>query len=204
MMHQSTFQGSTVMYSYNSNSEPSWVSYQQLRRLQVLAMGYNRKPHKRWTGWVLEDDAEYLVMYRPPQATVLIHDQDTWSSAVPAICVFWPTRSFELIYLLDAEAHLQGYHVNLITRLVRRPGYLEYVDLNLGLVVGPDLGYTVDSEERAASYPDEVQAQAHAAFQEAIAMIESRDPLFAPPTRWLEALDNSERNTLDEIAAMLK
>ncbi|HMA33772.1 MAG TPA: DUF402 domain-containing protein, partial [Chloroflexia bacterium] len=153
---------------------------------------------------ILEDSPSLVVTYRPPQATVLIRDHDPWIAQAPAVCLFWPGRYYNLSYLLDTNSELQGYYVDVTTPPVRRAGYLEYVDLNLGLIVGPDLEYAVDSEEITASYPDDLRGQAREALQAVIAMVEAHDPLFGPPRHWLEALDSSDRNTLDEIAAMLR
>jgi hypothetical protein len=175
-----------------------------LRRVQVLALNYARKPHKRWSGWVLEDTPDRIVTYRPPQAPVLMGDRDSWATQAPAVCVFWSTRHYTLSYLLDAEQQVHGYYVNVTTPPVRRAGYLEYVDLDLGLLVGPNLEYTVDSETGLAGYPAPVQAQARTALDGAIALVEARDPLFTPPQAWLALLDEEEGDPLSAIAAMLR
>ncbi|HUS16427.1 MAG TPA: DUF402 domain-containing protein [Chloroflexia bacterium] len=191
------------MYTPNTESR-AWLPLSGLRRIQVLALGYNRKPHKRWSGWILEDEPDRIVTYRPPQATVLVNEHDAWVAQAPAVCLFWPGRYYNLSYLLDAESQLQGYYVDVTTPPVRRPGYLEYVDLNLGLIIGPDLEYAVDSEHGAAVYPADLRGQAREALQAVISLVEARDPLLGPPRYWLDILDNSDRNTLDEVAAMLR
>lgn len=189
------------MYAHNTDS---WDAFSGPRRVQVLARGYDHKPHKRWTSWVLEETPDVIVTYRPPQATVLIHEHDAWLSQAPAVCLFWPARYYNLSYVLDAEARLHGYYMEITEPVVQRPGYLEYISLNMGLFVGPDLAYNVDGEEIAAAWPPALREQAHQARQQIIQMVETRDPLFQPPTQWLDALDIFDRNTLDQIAAMLR
>ncbi len=185
-------------------SQPAWTALAGLRRIQVLALNYARKPHRRWTGWVLEDTPERIVVYRPPQAAVLMRDTHTWLTQAPAVCLFWPARHYNLSYLLDTDSQVQGYYVDVTTTPVRRAGYLEYVGLDLGLLVGPDLAYTVDSEAVAAEYPPALQEQAHNALQSAIGLIEAHDSLFTPPHAWLAALEESDRDSLDTIATMLR
>ncbi|MDQ2806023.1 MAG: DUF402 domain-containing protein [Chloroflexota bacterium] len=187
-----------------SESQPAWTALAGLRRIQVLALNYARKPHRRWTGWVLADSPACVAVYRPPQAAVLLRDTHTWLTQAPAVCLFWPDRYYNLSYLLDAESQVQGYYVDVTTAPVRRAGYLEYVGLDLGVLVGPDLAYTVDSEDTAMAYPPALQAQAHSALQSVISLIEAHDPLFSPPQAWLAVLDDADRDSLDTIAAMLR
>ena len=192
------------MNRFNRDPAPPWSAFGAMRRIQVLALGYKDKPAQRWTSWVLEDSAARLVTYRPPQAPVFRRRQITWPNPAPAISLFWPGRCYHLSYLLDAESRLWGYYAGITSPPIRRPGYLEYTDMALGLVVGPDLTYSVDGQSAAAAYPVPLQMQTQEALQQVIALVQAHDPLFRPPERWLAALDHAESDPLAEIAAMVR
>ncbi len=192
------------MDRFNSDSAPPWSAFGAMRRIQVLALGYDHNPPQRWTSWVLEDSPERLVTYRPPQAPVFRRRQITWPNPAPAISLFWPGRRYHLSYLLDAESRLWGYYAGITSPPIRRPGYLEYVDLALGLMVDPDLTYTVDGQGDPPAYPPALQMQTQEALHQVISLVQAHDPLFRPPERWLAALENAESDPLAEIAAMVR
>ena len=192
------------MDRFTRDSAPPWSAFGAMRRIQVLALGYNDKPAQRWTSWVLEDSPERLVTYRPPQAPVVRRRQITWPNPAPAISLFWPGRCYHLSYLLDTESRLWGYYAGITSLPIRRPGYLEYVDLALGLVVGPDLSYTVDGRGDWPAYPVALQMQTQEALHQVISLVQAHDPLFRPPEQWLAALESAESDPLAEIAAMVR
>jgi hypothetical protein len=78
------------------------------------------------------------------------------------------------------------------------------MDLALGLVVGPDLAYTVDGQGDPPAYPAALQMQTQEALHQVISLVQAHDPLFRPPERWLAALENAESDPLAEIAAMVR
>jgi hypothetical protein len=192
------------MDRFNRDSAPPWSAFGAMRRIQVLALGYDHNPPQRWTSWVLEDSPERLVTYRPPQAPVVRRQPITWPNPAPAISLFWPGRGYHLSYLLDAESRLWGYYAGITSLPSRRPGYLEYVDMAVGLVVGPDLTHSVDGQGATSAYPAALQMQTQDALQQVIGLVQARDPLFRPPERWLAALEHAESDPLAEIAAMVR
>jgi hypothetical protein len=192
------------MDRFNRDSAPPWSAFGAMRRIQVRALGYDAQPAQRWTSWVLDDSPDCLVTYRPPQGPVFRPRQITWPNPAPAITLFWPARCYHLSYLLDGESQLWGYYAGITSPPIRRPGYLEYMGMALGLVVDPDLTYTVDGQGAGPAHRAALHRQTQDALQQVIGLVETRDPLFRPPERWLAALEHAESDPLAEIAAMVR
>ena len=92
---------------------------------------------------------------------------------------YWLNRWLNIFRFHEPSGELRNYYCNVNMPPTFVGGVLEYVDLDLDLLVWPDLTYSVlDREEFRSNaeiygYSDEVRSQAETALAELVAMAES-------------------------------
>ena len=104
----------------------------------------------------------------------------TISSGTISTEYYWLDRWYNVFRFSDAERKLKSFYCNINQPPAFDGHVLRYVDLDIDVLVAPDLTYKIldleDFEENAVrfSYPDDLQANAHRALSEVIELIEAR------------------------------
>jgi len=93
---------------------------------------------------------------------------------------YWLDRWYNVFRFSDAEWKLKSFYCNINQPPAFDGHVLSYVDLDIDVLVAPDLTYKIvdleDFEDNAVrfNYPDDLQANAHRALAEVIDLIEAR------------------------------
>ncbi|MGB9179045.1 MAG: DUF402 domain-containing protein [Pyrinomonadaceae bacterium] len=93
---------------------------------------------------------------------------------------YWTNRWYNIFRFIEPAGALRSYYCNVNAPPTFDGNVLSYVDLDIDILVAPDLSYTiVDEDEFEAhaalfNYPEEVKVRAHEALDELIDLIESR------------------------------
>lgn len=93
---------------------------------------------------------------------------------------YWLDRWYNVFRFSDPSGRLQNFYCNVNQPPEFDSSVLRYVDLDIDVLVAPDLTYKVldleDFEENAQryAYPDEVRTNAHRALAELLALIEAK------------------------------
>jgi protein associated with RNAse G/E len=93
---------------------------------------------------------------------------------------YWLDRWYNVFRFSDPDQKLKNFYCNINVPPRFDGGVLRYIDLDIDVLVEPDLTYKIldedDFEENAERYryPQEVQSNARAALGELIGLIESR------------------------------
>ena len=93
---------------------------------------------------------------------------------------YWLDRWYNVFRFMSPTGALQNFYCNVNIAPVLHRGVLSYIDLDMDILVAPDLSFTVlDEDEFIANsakyrYSQEVQARSHAALGELVTMIETR------------------------------
>lgn len=93
---------------------------------------------------------------------------------------YWLDHWYNVFRFSDPDGKLKSFYCNINQPPSFDGHVLSYIDLDIDVLVAPDLTYKIldveDFEENAKryDYPDEVQVNARLALTEVIALIESR------------------------------
>lgn len=93
---------------------------------------------------------------------------------------YWTNRWYNIFRFIEPTGALRSYYCNVNTPPVFDGLTLSYVDLDIDILVSPDLSYTVVDEDEfetnAAlfSYTDEIKRRAHEALDALVHLIKTR------------------------------
>ena len=147
--------------------------------ISVRVLKYDGAEHRRWAATVKHLVGSLLVL----DATFAEEIQHELIGVIPRGTVsteyYWLDRWFNVFRFATPEGRLRSYYCNINVPPVFDGETLSYIDLDIDILVQPDLSYRVldreDFESNAAKfgYPERVRENAEAALNELIGMIQS-------------------------------
>lgn len=149
----------------------------------VTSHKYDKRPHYRFPLRRLRWTANEIVAYGEYGRRVQ-HFTRGLDLAVEneSIDFYFPGQPFTVAAGFDRERVLQYYYCNVILPLeVEGEAEIRYVDMDLDLVVQPDLTWRVDDEDEFEAhsalygYPSETVAQARAALGQLIRKVQEKE-----------------------------
>ena len=146
----------------------------------VSVFKYDGSEHRRWPARVAQTIDSLLILDAIFDEKIQHDLLGTIYAGTISTEYYWLDRWYNVFRFSDADRKLKNFYCNVNT-LPRFDGrVLSYIDLDIDVLVAPDLTYNIldldDFEQNANRYPypDEVQANARAAVSEVIELIESR------------------------------
>jgi protein associated with RNAse G/E len=146
----------------------------------VSVQKYDGTEHRRWPARIAKTVGPLLILEAVFDEEIQHDLLGTIASGTISTEYYWLDRWYNVFRFSDPDQKLKNFYCNINVP----PGFdgcvLSYIDLDIDVLVAPDLSYKVldedDFEQNAKRYPYplEVQAQAHAALAELIGLIESR------------------------------
>ena len=146
----------------------------------VSVRKYDGVEHRRWPARIERIEGSLLVLDAVFEEEIEHDLLGTISSGTISTEYYWLDRWFNVFRFSDAERRLKNFYCNINQPPDFDGRVLSYVDLDIDVLVAPDLTYEIldvkDFEENAArySYPDVVQTNAHLALKELTDLIEAR------------------------------
>ncbi len=152
----------------------------QPQPITVRALKYDGVEHRRWEARMSCEEGALIVLDAEFDSDLDHHLLGQIRRGTRTVEFYWLERWYNVFrFLNDAGQTLLYYcNVNMPPTLAHRT--LSYIDLDIDILVHPDLSYEVldlDEFERNAElfgYDDETQRQARAAVDDLISMIETR------------------------------
>ena len=98
---------------------------------------------------------------------------------------YWLDRWYNIFRFHEPDGSLRNFYCNIAMPPTFENGVLDYVDLDIDVIVWPDLRYEIvdrDDFERNAlkyNYPDEIRQKTEESLEELIRMIDGREFPFA-------------------------
>ena len=141
---------------------------------------YDGAEHRRWPARIDKSEGSLLVLDAVFNEEIQHDLLGTISSGTISTEYYWLDRWYNVFRFSDADRKLKNFYCNVNQPPVFDGRVLSYVDLDIDVLVAPDLTYKIldveDFEENAKrySYPDDVQANARQALSELINLIEAR------------------------------
>ena len=146
----------------------------------VSVLKYDGLEHRRWPARIARIDGPLLVLDAVFEDEIEHDLLGTISSGTISTEYYWLDRWYNVFRFSDADCQLKNYYCNVNQPPAFDGQVLSYIDLDIDVLVAPDLTYKIldveDFEENARryAYPEEVQANARRAVAELIRLIESR------------------------------
>ncbi len=153
---------------------------ENLPRIIVRACKYDGTEHRRWEASLLHRADSLLVLDAKFETEVRHPLLGTIARGTASIEYYWLDRWYNVFRFLEPDGRLRNYYCNVNVPPVYDGSELSFVDLDMDILVAPDLSYKVLDEDEFAvnarryNYPAEVRAGAHRALAELKLMIESR------------------------------
>ena len=148
-------------------------------RIEVCSYKYDGLLHRTWPAELVRQEGSLIVLDAKFSADV-IHDLlGTIASGTHSLEYYWLDRWYNIFRFAEPSGSLRNYYCNVNVPPTFDGETLSYVDLDLDILVEPDLSYRIldveDFERNAEtySYSVEVKANAHRAVTELVSMIEN-------------------------------
>jgi protein associated with RNAse G/E len=150
------------------------------QELTVRVLKYDGAEHRRWDARMSRQEGALIVLDAEFDFDVEHHLLGQISRGTRTIEFYWLDRSYNVFQFLESDGRTRLWYCNVNSPPTFADGVLTYIDLDIDILVQPDLSYQVlDLEEFAANaarygYSEEIKRQAPAAVDELILMIETR------------------------------
>ena len=141
---------------------------------------YDGREHRRWPARVAKTDGPLLVLDAVFNEEIQHDLLGTIASGTISTEYYWLDRWYNVFRFSDPDQKLKNFYCNINVPPRFDGRTLSYIDLDIDVLVDPDLTYKIlDEDDFEANakhypYPEEVQAQAGAALAELIRLIESK------------------------------
>ena len=147
--------------------------------IEVRAYKFDGLLHRSWPAELLTRDGSLIVLDASFPEEV-IHDLlGTIASGTRSLEYYWLDRWYNVFRFAQPDGELRNYYCNVNVPPTFTDDVLSYVDLDLDILVDPDLSYRIlDAEDfekniEVYGYPADVQANARQALEELVSMIET-------------------------------
>jgi protein associated with RNAse G/E len=147
----------------------------------VRACKYDGTEHRSWPAQILRQDGSLLVLDAKFDREIQHDLLGTIASGTISTEYYWLDRWYNVFRFGEPSGELRGYYCNINVPPTFDGQVLSYIDLDVDILVEPDLSYRVadreDFELNAArfGYSNDVRLNAEKALNELIGLIESRD-----------------------------
>ena len=145
----------------------------------VQVLKYDGLEHRRWPARIARIDGPLLVLDAVFENEIEHDLLGTISSETISTEYYWLDRWYNVFRFSAPDKELKNYYCNVNQPPSFDGRMLSYIDLDIDVLVAPDLTYKIldveDFEENAKryAYPEEVQANARRALAELIGLIEA-------------------------------
>lgn len=142
---------------------------------------YDGRIHRRWEARVRSLAGTLIVLDAAFDVEIRHEHLGTILPGTLSTEHFWTDRWYNVFRFAEPNGALRNFYCNVNTPPVFDGKILSYVDLDIDLLVAPDLSYRVldedefDTNAAHFGYPPEVVARAHAALEELIELIDRRE-----------------------------
>jgi hypothetical protein len=146
----------------------------------VRACKFDGAEHRRWRARLLSRDASLLVLDARFEDEIRHALLGTLRRGTLSVEYYWLDRWYNVFRFHEPTGELRNYYCNVNVPPTFDGRVLSYVDLDMDILVAPDLSYSiVDEDEFEANaalfdYPLHVRERAQNALAELVSMIEAR------------------------------
>ena len=146
----------------------------------VRACKYDGTEHRRWRARLLSREASLLRLDARFEEEIRHALLGTVARGTQSVEYYWLDRWYNVFRFHEPTGELRNYYCNVNVPPAWDGRVLSYVDLDIDILVAPDLSFRIVDEDEFETnaahynYPPDIRAGACAALAELIMMIESR------------------------------
>lgn len=137
--------------------------------------------HRTWTCELVSKNDKFIELIGEFKETIVHSDLGTIEAGTISREFYWFDEFYSIFVFKHPAGSLRNYYCNINLPPTFNEGVLEYIDLDMDVLVNADLSYQVlDAEEFAEnsvkySYTSEIVANVHSALEKITAMINARE-----------------------------
>ena len=145
--------------------------------ITVRVLKYDGAEYRRWNARLARREGSLIVLDAEFEFDVQHHLLGDIQRGTRTFEYYWLDRWYNVFRFLKADGSTRLYYCNVNMPPKLADGVLTYIDLDIDILVQPDLSYQIlDLEEFAANtvrfgYSEETKRQADAAVDELISLI---------------------------------
>lgn len=147
----------------------------------VRACKYDGAEHRRWPARIISQDDNLLIL--DAEFTEDIHHQllGTVARGTTSVEYYWMDRWYNIFRFLKPDGVLRSFYCNVNIPPTFDGRTLNYIDLDIDILVAPDLTYRIVDEDefdlnaRKYNYPSKIRESAYQALAELVSLIEKRE-----------------------------
>ena len=149
--------------------------------ITVRVLKYDGAEHRRWSAHLARREGSLIVLDAEFEFDVQHHLLGDIQRGTRTIEYYWLDRWYNVFRFLNSDGSTRLFYCNVNTPPTFADDMLTYIDLDIDILVQPDLSYQVlDLEEFEANaalyvYSREIKRQARTAVDELISLIEKRE-----------------------------
>jgi protein associated with RNAse G/E len=153
--------------------------------ITVRVLKYDGVEYRRWNARVARREGSLIVLDAEFEFDVHHHLLGNIRRGTRTVEYYWLDRWYNVFQCFEADGSTRLYYCNINLPPALAEGVLSYVDLDIDVLVQPDLSYEVVDEDEfeqnatVFGYPTETVAAAQGAVRELVGLIEKRQFPFA-------------------------
>lgn len=161
-------------------SETEFEPQSPARSILVRACKFDGSLHRRWHAVLIQQKDSLLILDAKFEDEVQHDLLGTLLRGTKSLEYYWLDRWYSIFRFSEPTGELRNFYCNINLPPVLQEGTLSYIDLDIDVLVYPDLSYQILDEDEFAvnalryNYPAELQAQAQRALHELITLVEER------------------------------
>ena len=151
----------------------------QGREITINARKYDGSLRRQWTAGVVSQTEELTIAVGRFEFDVVHSDLGLIHKGTVSFEHFWPNRWYNIFRFHEPDGSLRNYYCNIAIPFTFDDATLEFIDLDIDVVVWPDGRVEVldrdDFEQNSVNfgYPDDVIAAAEQSLVEIMELIEA-------------------------------
>lgn len=151
-----------------------------MNEIIVRARKYDGREHRSWRARLVSRDARLLWLNATFDEEINHPLLGKIERGTLSVEYYWLDRWYNVFRFHEPSGELRNFYCNINAPPTFDGRVLEFTDLDIDILVAPDLSYRIlDEDEFAANavqfnYPAEVRRKARAALDELIELIETR------------------------------
>ncbi|MCM3869906.1 MAG: DUF402 domain-containing protein [Pyrinomonadaceae bacterium] len=148
--------------------------------ITVRAHKYDGSQHRTWQATLLRQEGPLLVLDGTFDEEIKHDLLGTIASGTRSLEYYWLDRWYNIFRFAEPTGELRSYYCNVNVPPAFDGQVLSYVDLDMDILVEPDLSYRIvdleDFKENAErfGYSEDVQTNARQGLERLVELIESR------------------------------
>lgn len=150
------------------------------KTITVRTYKYDGTEHRQWRAQISRVEGSLIVLDAKFEEEIKHPLLGTVVPETKSIEYYWLDRWYNIFRFIEPSGELRNFYCNVNVPPLLQGDILSYIDLDMDILVAPDLSYSIlDEDEFAANaarfnYPKEVRRRSEEALEQLVNLIESR------------------------------